>query len=183
MRPNQKLSGSQRLFISLLGLPVAVCIVGCSHAYKHRATYSNGISVEATHDGYDTLFWVHYWKKPLPLPSIVVHLGGKDLDSTQLSSDKAMRELGGVVRYAQGDDLQVELRLGHTQIDTTYTAGNLRLVMIRTMGGRTSVTVDGKDLTIPASKDEVLRAFGEPAQAQTEYTTGIGSPPRTEDHL
>jgi hypothetical protein len=171
------------LGLCLLATPTALCTAGCTWR-SHDAEYAQGFSVAGYDDKYQTIYWFKEIPRNHPCPPIVVHLPGHDIDNAVLASPKAMQELGGVIlNQNPGNMFDVRLIRDGARIDTNYENGVLTGVSAGASGGSIRITVDGKDVTLPASKDELVRALGQPAKAATFYHGPLPDTCRSEPHL
>lgn len=184
----RRFNRTHRLF--LFTLPLALCTVGCSWQ-SQETEYAKGITVNGQRGSFQRISWYKSHSPELPCPSIVVHLPGLDLDNTHLSSSKAMRELGAVVQNEHNlkgrKYLDLTLERDGARIMTCFENDSLARVLVTSMGSRKiNIAVDGNNIALPASKDELLGAFGQPVKARTVYhPVGDidGTRARSEPHL
>jgi hypothetical protein len=174
--------GLARIGLCLLVVPTVLCTAGCTHR-THQADYPKGYFVHGQNDKYLTVFWYRNRPPYVPCPPIVVHLPGHDIDNAMLASPKAMQSLGGVILNRNPGSLDVRLIRDGARIDTSYEGDVLTGVSADALGGKVRITVDGKDITLPASKDELVRALGQPLKAETRYHGPLPDTMRTEPHL
>jgi hypothetical protein len=175
---------TRRIGLWMLVLPAVFCTAGCSWEEK-RAEYAKGVTVETgVRSKFCSLHWCKIVPAQNPCPAFVVHLPGCDIDNSQLSSMQAMRALGGFPMNDNGNMKDIWLKRDGAEIRITYENGELWSFEVSSMENSVRVTVDGKDITFPASKEELLGAFGEPIKGETWiHYFYLPDAPKVEKHL
>jgi hypothetical protein len=150
----------------------AVCVLGCMAApFKARAVYGPELEFRAyaQRDAFDEMTWSDIQKRR-PVCPVTVHLPGVDVGDEQLRSAKAMTDLGGqadVNDVGQGKDKMrvtvVTLDRGGAKVTAFYHDERLVSVQVR-VTEPTALTFDGKRVTLPLSRSDLIGTFGPPAQ-------------------
>ncbi|MBN9118475.1 MAG: hypothetical protein J0I06_04835 [Planctomycetes bacterium] len=152
----------------------AACVSGCKDApFRARAVYGPELEFRATEsrDSFDEVYWNDPDKKQPACP-VVVHFPGADLGDEQLRSTKAVVDLGArEVSSVDGrekarDKARVtvlSLDRNGAQVSTFYQDDRLTSVIVR-VKQPTPVTVNGKKVTLPLARGEMIEQFGPPAR-------------------
>ena len=156
------------------GLAFLACAVSCmSGPYYGRAAYGPDLEFRAfgQRGPFNEVSWSDLSERQPACP-LVVHLPAGDLGDDEFRTVKAMTDLGGKPQeWDTGGQpgrprqrvTNVGLERGTASIQTTYHDG--RLVAVRVLvSGETRVTVRGKQVTLPATKDDLVLTFGEPTR-------------------
>lgn len=153
------------------GLLLLACMVACMAApFRGRADYGLELELRAIARAkwYDEVIWHDVDGRGDQCP-IVFHLPAGDLGDRQLRSVQAMKELGGrTSTFEIGPDGQpkklgtwVSLELEDVRIDATYVEDRLTGLRAR-VSGEVRLTIQGKEMTLPVEKGEMVRVLGEP---------------------
>jgi hypothetical protein len=181
---------SARLLLCFLLLPFYVLFMRLFRLdgwrwEQNTVEYANGISVWGYDGSLDSISWYGSHPPQLPCPAIVIHYPGFDLDNSQFSASWIMQKLGGIVFNEYNDQYQVKLESGGARIVTGYAKNTLVSLEVRVLvGAQIDVTIDGKEITLPASREELFSAFGQPMGASsTYYEIGRCQPVGHEPHV
>jgi hypothetical protein len=146
--------------------------VGCMAApFKARAVYGPELEFRAyaNRDAFDELIWNDAQQKQ-PVCPIVIHLPGGDLGDEQLRTTKALIDLGAKEEkydIGEGKDKSrasvMTLDRGAMKLVVGYHNDRLASLTLR-VTEPTRVTVRGKPVTLPLSRNDLIGTFGQPAQ-------------------
>ena len=100
-----------------------------------------------------------------PSCTLVVHLDGNDLDHAKFASTKTMRSLGARPLDDTKDDFGLRLDKPDVEISCTHQDGKLHSVRVNLLNrphGRASLTVNGKDVSLPIEEEKLFEILGKP---------------------
>jgi hypothetical protein len=139
---------------------------GCSLPVVSTGEYDKGIVFEGSNGVVFRISWQADRAAPSADCPIVVHLkDGTDLNHSHFVSPKIMRGLGGRSLNRDRDDFDLWVTKPEMQVGCDYKKKQLARVIIN-LGSdsrqKVSVTVDGKDLSLPISEKNLFEVLGEP---------------------
>ena len=138
---------------------------GCSRPMCSTAEYDN-YTIEF--QGYDGVISEVRWSPDRDNPScpLVVHLDGNDLDHAKFASNKTMRSLGArPMDDTKEGDFGLRLDKPDVVISCIYRKGKLRSVRVSLLQrphGKASLTVKGKDVSLPIEEEKLFEILGKP---------------------
>ena len=144
-------------------------LAGCMPVFS-KAAYDKGIAF----DGLGDVIHQVYWSADSSLPEIkcpiIVHLkDGSNLDESLFASSQKMLQSGGKIQAQIGDLLEVMVLRPEMAIGCTYKKDKLVAVMVNTSPDsrlKASLTVDGKDVSLPIEDRKLFEILGEPRSFQ-----------------
>jgi hypothetical protein len=155
----QEMVHFKRLFVACAVLFLA----GCSRPMCSYAAYENWT---IAFEGEDGVISKVRWSPGRDNPScpLVVHLDGNDLDNAKFASTTTMRSLGAR-SFDDKDDFGLSLDKPDVAISCTYRNGKLQSVTVNLLNrphGKASLTVNGKDVSLPIEEDKLFEILGKP---------------------
>jgi hypothetical protein len=156
---------SSRLARYLLAYLPFFC-AGCSFLVPEfsNAFYDKGIIFSGLGDVIHQVYWQRPKGKAIPCP-LVVRLNGKRLGESELASQKFMRALGAEPRNEFQNQKELVLSAPGYSIFCRYENEILVAVGLNAYANAATtveVSVDGKDLTLPMTENELFRRMGKP---------------------
>ena len=108
------------------------------------------------------------WSPDRDNPScpVVVHLDGNDLDHAKFASMKTMRSLGArPMDDTKSERIGLVLDKPDVEISCTYRDGKLQSLTVSLLQrphGKASLTVKGKDVSLPIEEEKLFEILGKP---------------------
>ncbi len=145
----------------------ALFSAGCSLPVDSQAEYDKGIVFYGSNG---TVYKVEWWSNRADASTqcpIVLHpKEGRDLDKSQFASPRAMRDIGGRTQNERDGKLDLMVSRPEMSIGCSYEHEKLVYVMVNVGGdssGNASLTVNGKNVSLPTSEKKLFEILGEPS--------------------